>query len=83
MDKTDVLNQFKEIFKDVLDLEKLDMKTETVAADIEEWDSLSHVQLIVAIERHYKIRFNSSEIRNWQNVGEMVDSVLKKLNCPN
>ena len=82
MEKTDVLNQFEEIFKDILDIETAELKPETVASDIEEWDSLSHVQLIVAIERHFKIRFNSSEIRSWKNVGEMVDSVLEKLNNP-
>ena len=82
MEKTEIINQFEEIFKDILDIEKVELKPETVAADIEEWDSLSHVQLIVAIERHFKIRFNSSEIRNWKNVGEMVDSVIEKLNNP-
>jgi len=80
MEKTEILKQFTEIFKDILDIDNIVLTTDTVANDIEEWDSLTHVQLIVAIEKHFKIRFLSSEIRSWKNVGEMIDSVINKLN---
>jgi acyl carrier protein len=82
MEKSEVLNQFGEIFNKVLDISTIVLTTETVANDIEEWDSLTHVQLIVAIEKHFKIRFLSSEIRSWKNVGEMVEAVINKLNAP-
>ena len=49
------------------------------ADDIEEWDSLSHIQLIVAIEKAFKIKFTSLEIMKWTNVGEMVNSMEEKL----
>jgi len=79
MDSLEILKEFTEIFKDILDNDKLLLTMDTVAKDIEEWDSLTHIQLIVAIEKHFKIRFLSSEIRRWKNVGEMVDSVSNKL----
>ena len=54
------------------------LSDETSANDIEEWDSLSHVQLVVAVEKAFKVKFTSSEIMKWQNVGQMVDTILSK-----
>ena len=63
-----------------MDLDELELTDETSATDIEEWDSLSHIQLIVAIEKAFRIKFTSLEIMKWRNVGEMVDSMETKLN---
>ena len=83
MKHLEILKEFNEIFKDILDNDKIVLTMNTIAKDVEEWDSLSHIQLIVAIEKHFKIRFLSSEIRSWKNVGEMIDSVSKKLSNSN
>jgi acyl carrier protein len=77
--KDEVLKQVNDIFKDVLDNDDVVITEPTTADDVEEWDSLSHIQLIVAIEKHFKIRFTSSEITSFKNVGEMCDSIVKKL----
>ena len=74
----EILAQTTEIFKDVLDNDDITLTPETTADDIEEWDSLSHIQLIVAIERHFKIRFSTAEITSYKNVGEMVEGIQKK-----
>ena len=79
MKREEILSRLKEIFIDVLDLEEVELTENTSAADIEEWDSLSHIQLIVAIEKAFKIKFTSLEIMKWANVGEMVDSMEGKL----
>lgn len=78
MEKSQILDEVQAIFRDVLDNEKIVLANETTADDIEEWDSLTHIQLIVAIEKHFKIRFTSREILSWQNVGEMIDCIANK-----
>ena len=78
MDKSQILEEVQEIFRDVLDNEDIELAPATVADDIEEWDSLSHIQLIVAIEKHFKVKFTSKEILSWKNVGEMIDCISTK-----
>lgn len=78
MEKNEILAKVQEIFQDVLDNEDIELTFETTAEDIEEWDSLSHIQLIVAIEKRFKIKFTSREILSWKNVGEMIDCIATK-----
>lgn len=74
-----VLSDFNTIFIDVLDEEDIVLKAETTADDIEEWDSLTHIRLVVAIEKHFNIRFTSMEVEQYKNVGEMCQGVISKL----
>lgn len=78
MEKNQILEEVQEIFREVLDNEDIVLQNETTADDIEEWDSLTHIQLIVAIEKHFKIKFTSKEILSWKNVGEMLDCIATK-----
>lgn len=78
MEKNEILAKVQTIFRDVLDNEEIVLTDETTANDIEEWDSLSHIQLIVAIEKAFGIKFTSLEIMKWKNVGEMLDSIVAK-----
>lgn len=80
MEREEVFSKLNEIFEDVLDLDETPQLTDTTSAnDIEEWDSLSHIQLIVAIEKAFKLKFTSQEILKWNNVGEMVDTITSRL----
>lgn len=80
MERKEILEKLDVIFNDVLDPEKeVHLNERSCADDIEEWDSLSHIQLVVAIEKAFKIKFTSREIMKWRNVGEMVDTMLEKL----
>ena len=78
MEQNNYLVKVQEIFRDVLDNEDIVLDMQTTADDIEEWDSLSHIQLIVAIEKEFKIKFTSREILSWNNVGEMIEAILHK-----
>ena len=78
MTKQEILSQVEEIFRDVLDNEEIVLTDSTTANDVEDWDSLTHIQLIVAIEKHFSIKFTSKEILSWANVGEMIDCIESK-----
>jgi acyl carrier protein len=78
MIKQDILNDLLEVFVDVFEDEDISITSQTAASDIEEWDSLNHIQLIVAIEKKFNIRFQSREIQSWKNVGEMIECIAQK-----
>ena len=79
MVQTEILAKVQDIFRDVLDNEDIVLTPQTTADDVEDWDSLSHIQLIVAIEKAFKIKFTSKEILSWSNVSEMTESIASKL----
>ena len=79
MERQEVLKQVNDIFIDVLENNDIKINDQTTANDIEEWDSLAHIHLIVAIERKFDIRFTSKEMQSWDNVGEMIDCICSKL----
>ena len=79
MNTENIINELNNIFEDILDLEKISLNELTTADDIEEWDSLNNIQIIVAIEKHFQIKFLTSEIENFKNIGEMIISINQKL----
>jgi len=79
MTKEEILKQVEEVFRSVLDDETLVLTMETTADDVEDWDSLSHIQLVVGLEKSFHIKFNAREIMEWENIGGVVDSIAVKL----
>jgi acyl carrier protein len=79
MNSQEIMHQLNTIFIDIFDNESIVLTPETTASNIEEWDSLNHIQLVIAIERHFKQKFTSSEIKNWKNVGDMCKAIEKNL----
>ncbi|MEP7263874.1 MAG: acyl carrier protein [Bacteroidota bacterium] len=78
MDRSEILEQINAIFKDTLDNDEVTVAETTIAADVDDWDSLTHIQLVVAIEKHFKIKFTSWDIQSWNNVGEMMNTIQAK-----
>ena len=78
MEKEKALEIVNKIFIDVLDDEQIVLSDATTANDVDDWDSLTHIQLVVAIEREFNLRFTSMEIQSWTNVGEMIDCIISK-----
>ena len=79
MDKKKILNQVQEIFRDQLDDEYLVLKSETTAMDVDEWDSLNHIMLVVGIEKHFNLKFTSKEIISLKNIGDIVNCIEGKI----
>lgn len=74
------MNTFDElnaIFCRVFYDDDIKISRESTSDDIDGWDSLSHLNLVVAVEKHFGIKFNNDEIAKWKNVGELYDSLTK------
>jgi acyl carrier protein len=82
MPSSEIIQDLQTIFSDVLDLPDLRLTAESNAHNVEGWDSLAHVNLVVAIEKRYKIKFALAELRSLNNVGEMADLIVKKTSSP-
>jgi acyl carrier protein len=79
MTRADIYRKLDEVFQDVFDDESIHVSDETTANDIEDWDSLEHINLMVAGENAFGIKFNMGQIGSLKNVGEMVDLIEKKV----
>ena len=71
--------QLTEIFRDLFDDESIVLKPDTTAADVEGWDSFNHINLMVAIEARFKIKFKTAEIESLHNVGHLADVIASKV----
>ena len=79
MDKAEVQSQVRDILADVLDLPDLTVTEQTTAEDVEGWDSFNHINIVVALESKFGIKFHTAEVEELRNVGDLVDLVEKKL----
>lgn len=71
--------RLQEVFRDVFDDDEIVIANDTTADDIEGWDSLTHVQLIVAVEKEFSIKFSTVEVMKLKNVGEFIELINKKV----
>jgi len=72
MDEPQIYARLTQIFEDVFDEDSIQVTPELSAKDVDGWDSLAHIRLILTIERAFKVKFSTSEIGKLQNVGELV-----------
>jgi acyl carrier protein len=75
----DRLIEVQAIFRDVLDDENLVLTRESSANTVDDWDSLAHVNLVTAIQRHYQVKFALGELQDMKNVGDLLDLLAEKL----
>ena len=74
----DILAELNNVFRQVFDDSSLNISRSTTANDIDEWDSLTHMNLIVAVELKFGIKFALGELQSLKNVGDLTDSIARK-----
>ena len=79
MTHEEILEIVRRIFRDVFDDEDLEVNDSTNSSDIEDWDSLEHITLVVSMEKEFNLKFDLKEVNKLANVGEMVDLIASKL----
>ena len=79
MKREEIFKKVSIIFQDVLDDNDIVISEDQGAKDIDEWDSLTHIMLVVETEKAFQLKFLSSEIANWNNIGEMITAIESKL----
>lgn len=79
MTDADVLDTLTQIIRDVLDDDNIVVSSTTTAEDIKDWDSANHINIVVAAESRFKIKFSSAEVERLRNVGDFVAVINKKL----
>lgn len=79
MSREEIIVKLTEIFCDVFDDEKIVIGNETVAGDIDGWDSLRHITLIASVEDEFGIRFAMKDVINMENVGQMIDLIFEQM----
>ena len=78
MNKDQVMARLTKVFRDVFDDDSIVLSDNTSAKDIEDWDSLEHINLIAAVEKEFKMRFKMKEVSGMKNVGEMASIVAER-----
>ena len=79
MTREDIMEKVREIFREVFDDDTLVVNDSTNSSDIEDWDSLEHISLVVSMEKEFDLKFDLKEVNALANVGEMVDLIASKL----
>ncbi len=79
MSREEVFVKLNEVFRDVFDDESITVTDTTTANDIDDWDSLEHINLLAAIEQEFGMKFNMGQVVSMKNVGEMADIIISKI----
>lgn len=76
MTREAIYEKLNEVFQDVFDDDSITVNAETTADDIEDWDSLEHINLVSTVEKTFGVKFTMAQVVGMKNVGEMVDVIL-------
>lgn len=78
MNRNEVITRLTNVFRDVFDDASLNINDNTTSADIDEWDSIEHINLIGAVEHEFGMRFKMREVSGMKNVGEMIGIICER-----
>lgn len=80
MELSAILKQINAIFVELFNDEQILLDENSDTSTVEAWDSLNHIQVITAIEKHFNIRFELNDLLNFQNIGDLIRGIQSKLN---
>jgi acyl carrier protein len=72
MDEPEIYSRLTEVFENVFDDDSIQVTPELTAKDVDGWDSLTHIRLILTVEKAFKVKFSTSEIGKLEKVGDLV-----------
>jgi acyl carrier protein len=78
VNRNEAATRLTEIMSDVFDVDDLTYSDSLTAGEVDGWDSLSHVRFLVTVEKQFGLRFTSTEIDGFKNVGEMLDVIVQR-----
>lgn len=78
LSEKEIFDRLTFVFRDIFDDKKIVISRKTTANDIDDWDSLEHINLIAAVENEFSVRFKMKEVSSMKNVGEMVDIIASR-----
>lgn len=79
MKRQDVMRKVQDIFREIFDDDELVISEDTTANDIEDWDSFEHINLVIAMEKEFSVKFPMKKVVVLNNVGEMIDLILESI----
>lgn len=79
MEQEKLIKDLTKIFIDVFEDDSISLGENTTTSDIEAWDSLNHIQMITAVEKHFKIHFDLNELLNFKNIGDLCNGIQEKI----
>ena len=79
MEQYEIIKEVNKIFIDIFEDKSIVLNENTTTSDIEAWDSLNHIQMITAVEKYYKIRFELNDLLNFKNVGDLCRGIQGKI----
>ena len=78
LDREKVVDRLNHLFRDIFDDDDIAVTDDTEAADIDGWDSLTHIRLILGVEREFRIKMTAAEVGSLKNVGQMIDVIAAR-----
>lgn len=79
MTREEIFENLNDVFRDVFDDESIIVDEKTTSEDIEEWDSLEHINLVAAVEQEFGMKFTMGQVVTMKNVGEMADIIISQM----
>lgn len=78
MERTEILSKIQELLVEIIDNEEIVIDESSSPSTVEDWDSLTHFNMIMELQKEFGIKFGAAEIQGWQNVGDIISSIRAK-----